>query len=549
MANNLLIIFVPALAAGFASPVQAQVPAPVVPLSAGQGMWTGDAVGVQWQTVTLPSRLGVRDAGVSGAAVQPWTQERFGAGSIDHPDYSSRALFAHWVPGLFGQTAQQWSGADPRHNPILGGWSTGGDITPAVNAQGALQFGGIAPPAWYNLSFTVDEEAVGVAGSAVDQAVQNLGRASDHVFSYTADGSTGIRADYIHTVRFEYTGSQMGGITQDAELTALDWGMGLISETPGATGSRLQPTRNRLYFSLSQAWITAHSPAPLPGPIQAKSNEIYAMEWDGATWSEPAVAFSTTDLFGALQPAAELDAISVFSNGEVIGQEPTAVFSLTPSSFLIENNELLLPSQILVTQRGAYHPYGNEDATAETFSVQTGGSAAPLSTVVGLEVELTAATVPDNVTGLCGRDPKEGQWLDPFKGNPTDMAAPSNGVELSILRHFDTFKVQDSASVQETLRLTVSGVDELGFDIAYIEFFITTFAEENGNLQPLFVLPPLNTFGGAQDLLIEGVYPITLDTSAGQELRVEAVVTGLTVTPFGVVPAIASSGSCSLGIL
>jgi hypothetical protein len=546
MVHRLLPTLLPAATAVLALPLHGQIPAPAIPVAEGQGMWTGDALGLQFRQDPATTRLGVRNAGVGGQTAT-WSAQRFGAPSIDHPDYSPQALFAHWVPALFAQSASQWNPSDPLHTPTLGGWSTGGDIVPAVDSAGVLQLLPPATPAWYNLSFTVDDAAVGVANSAVAQAVAATGRASDHVFSYTALGSSLIRPDHVHTVRTEYVGSQVGLQGAAPALTAIDWGMGLISETPGGTPSRLQPVRDRLYFSLESAWV-AQTAFPIPGGAAPQSNVIYGMEWDGASWSVPTVAFDEQALFGSPQPGAELDAISVWAGNGTFGQEPTAVFSLTPASTLDVGGTVTEPDQILVSQRGAFHPTSSVDVFAATLSIQTDSAAAPVSTAGGLEKGGATGTVPDNVTGLCGRDPSEGQTLDRYKGTPTEEAEKSLGVELAALRHFVVPTKADAAGNQDTLRLTVSGVDEAGYDLVVVDFELTTMHLVGGVLEPKTGYPLLTTHGGAGAGLVEGVYPFTLPVGFAEELRITATVHGVQLSSLTVTPNIAEAGSISLGL-
>lgn len=537
MARTLVSLVAPLLVTAFAAQADAQF----VSLSDGQGMWTGDAVGLQWQSATVNSRLVVRDAGLGGATTAEWSSARFGVATVDHPDYSPQALFEQWVPQLFGQSV--WNPLNPQHNPTLGGWSTGGDLTPPVNVAGVLQIAQGAPmPLWYNLSWTVDGESNG----------------ADRIRSFTPFGSQLIRSDFVNTVRTEFTLNQIGGLQPSAELTALDWGMGLISETPGGSPTVLQSVRNRIYFTVAQAWIDAYQPGIVGGSsgFPLKSNEIYGMDWDGSRWLPPVVVFSETELFGGAEPEAEIDAISIYGRAQLpLEDAATAVFSLTRDSSL--SSVAGLPNQILVTQQGANHPLTSVSTTSQPLSVQLGsGPTPPTSTVtsaVGLVDPTTGSTsVPDNITGLCGRDPfsEGGAVLDPYKATPTVKTEDSTGIELSVLRHSDC--VDDTGTkLEDTLRFTVSGVQEKGFDLVVAEINMAFYSIDpvTGGSVLMKKLDKVVRFVGAADAELIGtsIAPSTID--GADELRMEAVIHGLSLNSQPTVKLnLASSSSVSLGL-
>ena len=352
----------------------------------------------------------------------------------------------------------------------------------------------------------------------------------------------------MHTVRTEFTGPQLLVPDDEPRLTALDWGMGLISETPLGSATFLQPTRNRLYFSVTQEWLDLYQAAHLPGGLQLRSNEIYGMQWSAGQWSAPTVAFSTTDLFGSPQPNAELDAISVFSDNHGIGQEPTVVFSLTPDSELTHGGQAFVPDQILVTQRGSYHPHSGQDATAATLSVVTNSSAEPISKAFGLDVDLVMAEGPDNVTGLCGRDPGAELFLfDKHKGIPSQNAAKSSGVGLSLLRHTELDKKSDAGqNYADTLRFAVSGIDPTSYDVTVVDLHLAFYDDVNGELKLIAQLPTYTVFGAGENGLLGGTLPFNVDVGAADEIRAEAIVHGITLSPFEVELNVAGSGSVSI---
>jgi len=108
------------LAVGPAS-LAAQNQAPAIPYTQGQGMFAGTALGVQHfglsTTPPNPTALRIRLPGITNGALEPWTTTRFGAITVNHPDYSAEALCAHWVP-MVAYGAVDLFGA-PQSNAVI----------------------------------------------------------------------------------------------------------------------------------------------------------------------------------------------------------------------------------------------------------------------------------------------------------------------------------------------------------------------------------------------------------------------------------------------
>ena len=419
-------------------PAMAQL-APIVLPQNGQGMLTGISLGMQLEDST-GSRLRFRTPGTTTGSNQPWSPTIFGAPSPQHPDYSDQALFALWTPFISGaSTPPPWSAVNPEHNPVFGDMSTGGDITPPVDASGTLQLGTSSNTAWYSLSFTVKAGTLGVPGSVFRQVAEPAG----HVFSYTVPLSTTIRPDLVDTLRFEYTRNQLGLAATTTEITALDWGMGIISS--GASGSPgvLQPIRTELYFTIDRTWWVTYGSTPgatgrtkrtvqVPGaaPFDLDPSVVYRMEWTNGAWSVPVIAFDQVDLYGqSLTIGADfgpaIDALSV-DEPDPSANNWRVVFSLDSSSDLLGAAP---PSEILVSQQGTGTA---PTVTAARLSVRKapGGAGNPVDGLIGIG--------PDEVTGLCGRDPKEGALIDRAVGTPVatvkDLDGSKSPLGLSLQR-------------------------------------------------------------------------------------------------------------------
>ncbi|MEM7307860.1 MAG: hypothetical protein AAF682_14370 [Planctomycetota bacterium] len=456
----------------------AQSPANVIPPSQYQGPYAGQPAGLQLAGATfasLPAQT-VRTAGIGTGTPRGWEASTFGAPGPDHPDYSAQALYAHWVPSLLGQTAGEWSPANPWQQPRLGGFSTGGDVTPAVDAGGRLLTGTPGNAAWYSLSFTVDPDAKGEPGSTVALASGNPG---GWVFTYFDEGSQLIRSHLVNSIVVDYTRTQLAPqqtVSADTAITGFDWGLGVISSTPGGTPTPLVPNRDLLYFALDRAWVDTHYPGPGPwtfsgltglGPgaqptqIPLDPGTVYAMAWNGAAWSAPAVAFDHVALYGGAQPNVAIDALSVFKRFPDAAHSPsTVVFSLEPESRV---NGLQV-DQILVTQRASF---GSELVPVAAQTLRT-SSGTDMSSKLGLLSASSSSTGPDDVDGLCGLDPYDLQSRDRYIGCPVDvlLGPETSDLGLSVARVSSPGEAQEG---MEELFLAVTGIDLSGYVLGLLQ--------------------------------------------------------------------------------
>jgi hypothetical protein len=448
--------------------------APIVWPQSSQGMFTGISLGTQLEDST-GTRLRFRTPGTTTGGNVAWDPATFGAPSAQHPDYRNEALFSRWTPYIpNGAGVFPWVAGLPLHNPVLGDMSTGGDLTPPVDANGVMDMVAGSDTAWYSLSFTVAKGTKGVTGSVFSQ----LPSAAGHVFSYTVPLSTGIRPDLVNTLRFEYTRGQMGLTGTTTEITALDWGMGIIST--GATGGPggLQPIRTRLYFTLDRDWWLSYGSVAngasrtnlqvviLNEPsFELSPSVVYRMDWNGAHWSVPSVAFDQTALYGSAQAVGQssgpaIDGLSVDQPGTTEGQW-RVVFSLDSSSTISGNPP---HAEILVSQssNGA-----TGAVTAKPLSVRQtpNGPGIPVDNVIGIG--------PDEVTGLCGRDPKENSILDSVVGTPLPVMDEGDEVKTEIglsLQRFDSFGPNKTSVPTDSMLFEVHGIEIPGDRIGVLMF-------------------------------------------------------------------------------
>jgi hypothetical protein len=444
-----------------AHPATAQL-APIVLPPSSQGMFTGISLGMQLEDST-GTRLRFRTPGTTTGSNLAWDPAVFGPPSPQHPDYSNAALFSRWTPFISGQgSAPVWSAINPEHNPVFGDMSTGGDLTPPVDINGTMDMFGGPNTAWYSLSFTVEAGTDGIPGSVFGQVAQAAG----HVFSYTVPLSTDIRPELVNTVRFEYTRSQLGLAGSNSEITALDWGMGVIAT--GATGSpgTLQPIRDRLYFSLDRTWWVTFGSTPaavgrdnksvqVPGeaPFELDPSVVYRMDWLNGTWSIPVVAFGQADLYGQPQVIGStfgpaIDALSV-DEPSLWANSWRTVFSLDSTSTISDGPP---PAEVLVSQKNSYS-FPNVTALPLSARTTASGPGIPIDNLIGIG--------PDEITGLCGRDPNETGLLDQIVGIPLPLVKDPNTklspIGLSLQR-FDAPVDGKSGLTYPALLIEVHGI-------------------------------------------------------------------------------------------
>ncbi|MBI1380250.1 MAG: hypothetical protein GC161_04090 [Planctomycetaceae bacterium] len=528
--------------------------ATVIPPSQFQGPFAGQAIGVQLSRVGTEeiSPLRIRTPGLTLGELEPWTEARFDAPDDNHCDYSAEALFAHWVPQLFSAT---WEPGSPLSQPRLGAMCTGGDLTPPVNCQGRMQFLGVDGVHWYTLSFTTSTGSVGLPGSAIRLAVDGPAPSNPAgwIYTYTSEGSTRIRSELVDTTTVEYTAAQLGdegGVSATREVEALDWGMGMISVTGNAEPSTLQPQRNRFYFSLDQAWINevfGVTPPPMTVLVgsqgtatttaEINSATVYAMFWEDGEWSLPLVAFTPSELLGSTTYNASIDALSVDSRPSDLVENPSrVVFSLTVGSTV--NGQSV--DQILVTQPASASPVLPQ-VNAKAFSTPSGTK---VSDKVGLSPNAYPpfSIGPDEVRGLCGRDPKELQDFDLWVATPADVIGEPKYADIGLTVGRLYQEVPGNGFVEHMLT-SVHGIEVDGWDVGLLELDFD-FHDE-----PLPLLPETFPFQIAisttpalilpSQTTAEWIFPFATDKVS--HVRVRARLHGVILDPLQVGQNIATS--------
>lgn len=437
-----------------------------------QSYMTGSALGVQLapDVATNPIRLNIRDTGT----VQPTTpdpvSEWNGTAGANSPDFSPTALFEHWAPQALNVT--NWDPANTGHIPELGGFSTGGDVTPEVNIQGELDTNAATGASWYYLSFSVKDQVGFDSTNSATNAPGLIGliqeqddTAEGAVFGYAADGSVGIPSDYVDTIRVDYTRSQLNPAgTGDWDLTALDWGMGVISRTPNGTNSSLFAERELFYFTLTNDWLetanasiseTTSSPS-----LTLNSRTIYVMQWDATTgWSFPEVAWDEVALFGAAEPNAEIDALSVYKGDNVYDNPERVVFSLVQEPLgTFSSTELNDP--FLVAQHANA---GNGTPDVPAVSLKTDGGVR-----FSTKTQIDPTTGPDT-HGFCGLDPDDMTQKDDYVAWPTNRAEISPGLAKV---GFAMWREEGVPGDGYTLHLEANGGKDEGVAVGIVEFQI-----------------------------------------------------------------------------
>lgn len=456
--NNHRLVVAATLAGGLCAPLSAQERATVVSPQEEQGLLTGIALGIHLDqgNAAEAARMNVRSAGVISGTLGPWSAGRFGGVTADHPDYSPRALFRHWVPELYNQPESSFNANVPLYVPELGGVSTGGDVMPRVTSAGVISFASPSVPAWYSLSFTVDDQAVGVVDeppgytSAIAQTrAATQSDAAGWVYSYTAEGSSVTRPELVDTVRAEYTRNQtgIGGLQPSAsEISGVDWGMGIVSSSASGSWTVFQPIRDTIYFTLSRDWwntygqflsITFDDPNS-PGTTvtaQLATDTVYYMEWvdQGTTfgWTDPKIAMTPAQLFGSPNAAlgVAIDALSVHRLRNDGAHEPTQVVFSLEAGDEINDEEA---NQILVSQQSTPSASGVATVYAESLKAPGFPGGTEITFKAGLVDGSDPGSQPDDVKGLCGRDPDEHSGYDTVVGYPVEDTNTPDDVDISL---------------------------------------------------------------------------------------------------------------------
>lgn len=548
-----------------AAPLLAQDVAPAIPVSINQGMLNGQPLGVasydpQNSSYLFDRRIGIRPRGAGGTLLGPvidvieWDPAVFGNASGLHPDYRPEALFENWVPALFG--GGPWNELNPLHYAELNGMSSGADVTPAVMTDGEdagrLLMDQPGDADWYIISFTVENSADPLPNSIVEMAIteaQSSGNPLGHyVLSYCAEGSREIRPGIPDTARMEYLPTQLG-LDSGRTISALDWSMGLISESPNGGTSSLVPVRNQFYFSVSADWVSevtnfnSGTTPMLDGqPLDAAT--VYVMTWSGGIWNPPVIACPHLELLGEIVADADIDGLSVYM-GDGSPEDPTrVVFSLDQVSGLELRNEP--PNQILITQ---YDGGSTPNVTAVPLRTESGTL---MTEKFGVEEGPTDS--PD-LENTCGVDPGDEEVVrDQYQGTPLPgtQFGPNGGLGHS------SILFGDFATNTATLSMQASGIDLPGYDLIVLEYFVEYYDVQNSA-----PLDRANALGSTAfqgfDLTSNYEVPVALPMASNYpigtyptiELRTWVVAHGFNFLPMGgfdVDPNIAASWPCAIQV-
>ena len=290
--------------------------------------------------------------------------------------------------------------------------STGNEIIPATDGDGIPNV--LESPRWLALSISVRDGAIGSDGSWYEvRRNAGLSNGAD-VVSYYFEGSEGINPALVGSTVVEQGTEDLGYPGTGAEdVDALDFGLGVMTLSPGVASEMFFTNESEYYFSVSNACVPLlSSPFAVDNtvvagqPVDANGATIYVVRWTpgqggGGSWSFPEVYRSATQL--DLDVAVDdIDAIAV----DRTTLEQPVIFSTQPSD----------SSQLLI------HHY-NQDLTAfvgpETLRNESG---AEVTAILG-------ADDVDDVDAVCGFDPEPGSYdrlmgtpRGPAVGNPPGMS-------------------------------------------------------------------------------------------------------------------------------
>ena len=442
------------LAIGLSSVALAQMGGQVGPESA-QGFLTGTPVGLQHvkenaaNSALRKPLIRQRTNTVANGTLVKFQAPALSAPGANNPDYSDAKLF-DWI------SAYSLDPSNAYHRPELGDMSTGGDVTPQVDSEGSLEMNVATNTTWLHTTISVDGNAVGQTGSLISRP----GTGSSDLFSYVAENSIGIDPAFVDQVRIEYTTAQLDLPNANRGVNAVDWGMGLISRTPNGGTTQLQPVRNLFYFTVSKWWLDMHPSIPM------EPYEVYVMEWNGTDWSTPVVAFDVTSLFHedtlALLDLAEteIDGLSVFLGTGSAATPNRVTFSLTPGSWL---DPAARQGELLVSQR-----YPDVVLSRDLRTERPDPATAPSPTNRGILITdkfglflAPEGGDPDNVDGICNKDPKEPFKLDSSIALPMEAqpGAPDGDLGFTMLRDGEADPSGLDPSHHGDLMMQAHGVD------------------------------------------------------------------------------------------
>ncbi len=313
------------------------------------------------------------------------------------PDYSIAAMF----PNLVGDIE-------------LNAKSTGNSQMAPLDNQGLPLVG--TSDRWQGTVLSVDNAAQGLPTGPI---ARRLGLTSGRttpgadLYSFYATDSLGLHDSVAGSAFLEQSAESFGfgGASATQEVDALDFGMGVLSESGSTRDAVLFPNRETVYFSLDPSCLmdvnsaTGGAFAMLNGQfVPADACTVYEIHWSETqfTWSTPCVYVTAADLM--LVPGVDdIDAL------EVDTRLGTVVFS----------------TQIHPT-RSQLRIYGKdpqENYVLADFRDSTGDL---VTTKAGLRDPLEGSPA-DNVDAVCIIDP-EYSVHPVYFGVPRDIAFGNSGL-------------------------------------------------------------------------------------------------------------------------